>query len=289
MKSKLTHFLRLSLVFFVTLIVACSNEKVEENTSQRDSLIAVNNDLVKQLQERDLLIKSFIEGFNEIQANLEEVRNKQLSVKIGSSKRGQYDKQEIMDNIAAIDMLMQKNKSTITALKDQLKIASIANMAGYENFILSLETMITEKDKEIYSLLGNLDEVNDELGSMIKMYSAAKTDAKQKDKQLNAAWYTAGTTKELIKKGVISSEGGFIGIGKMKKLSENFNTQNFSQVDISTLKMIKLEAKKVKLITTHVSDSYSIENSEQGCNLYILNAEKFWAASKYLVVLIEKK
>lgn len=289
MKSKLTHFLRLSLVFFVTLIVACSNEKVEENASQRDSLIAVNNDLVKQLQERDLLIKSFIEGFNEIQANLEEVRNKQLSVKIGSSKRGQYDKQEIMDNIAAIDMLMQKNKSTITALKDQLKIASTANMAGYENFILSLETMITEKDKEIYSLLGNLDEVNDELGSMIKMYSAAKTDAKQKDKQLNAAWYTAGTTKELIKKGVISSEGGFIGIGKMKKLSENFNTQNFSQVDISTLKMIKLEAKKVKLITTHVSDSYSIENSEQGCNLYILNAEKFWSASKYLVVLIEKK
>ena len=75
----------------------------------------------------------------------------------------------------------------------------------------------------------------------------------------------------------------------MKKLSENFNTQNFSQIDISTLKMIKLEAKKVKLITTHVADSYSVVETNDGCNLYIQNAEKFWAASKYLVVLIEKK
>lgn len=194
-----------------------------------------------------------------------------------------------MDNIAAIDLLMQKNKNTIIALKDQLKISSTTNMAGYENFILSLETMITEKDKEIYSLLGNLNDVNDELGAVIKMYSAAKTDVSQRDKKLNTAWYTAGTTKELIKKGVISNEGGFIGIGKMKKLSENFNTQNFSEVDITHLKIIKLEAKKIKLITTHTADSYSVVNTDEGCNLYIQNAEKFWSASKYLVVLIEKK
>ncbi|HRG58782.1 MAG TPA: hypothetical protein PK323_07460 [Bacteroidia bacterium] len=285
----MTKFLSIFISASILIISACSNEKVDEKNPQVDSLTAMNRDLLKQLNERDILIKSFIDGFNEIQTNLEEVRNKQLSVKINSGKKGQIEKQEIMDNIAAIDMLMQKNKSTIKALKDQLKIASTENMAGYENFILSLETMITEKDKEIYSLLGNLDNVNDELGSMIKMYSEAKTEVKQKDKKLNTAWYTAGTTKELIKKGVISSEGGFIGIGKMKKLSENFNTENFSQVDISTLKLIKLEAQKVKLITTHVADSYSIVSTKEGSNLYIQNPEKFWSASKYLVVLIEKK
>ena len=137
--------------------------------------------------------------------------------------------------------------------------------------------------------MGNLNDVNDELGSMINMYRDAKSDVSQKNKKLNTAWYTAGTAKELIKKGVISNEGGFIGIGKMKKLSENFNTQNFSEVDITTLKLIKLEAQKIKLITTHASDSYSVVKTDDGTTLYILNVEKFWAASKYLVVLIEKK
>ena len=86
--------------------------------------------------------------------------------------------------------------------------------------------------------------------------------------------------KELIKKGVITNEGGFIGIGSMKKLSENFNHQNFSEIDITKLKIIKLEAQKVKLITTHVADSYSIVKTDDGCSLYIQNAEKFWSMYK---------
>jgi hypothetical protein len=53
--------------------------------------------------------------------------------------------------------------------------------------------------------------------------------------------------------------------------------------------MIKLEAQKVRLITTHAADTYSIIKTDEGVSIYILNAEKFWSASKYLVVLIEKK
>jgi hypothetical protein len=279
----------LFIILSIVLLNACSSNEMANKSKFSDSLISVNDDLIKQLAERDILIKSFMEGFNEIQTNLEEVRNKQLNVKLSSSKSGQYEKQAILDNISAIDLLMQKNKNTIIALKERLKVSSNTDMKGYENFILGLESMLTEKDKEIYSLLGNLNDVNDELGSMISMYSAAKSDVNQKNKKLNTAWYTAGTSKELIKKGVISNEGGFIGFGKMKKLSENYNTENFSEVDISKLKMIKLEAQKIKLITTHVSDSYSIVKTNDGCNLYIQNSEKFWSASKYLVVLLEKK
>jgi hypothetical protein len=281
------------LISFVVSVIAlssgCSSEKTNEKNEFKDSLIAVNADLIKQLEERDKLIKSFMEGFGEIQSNLEEVRNKQLSVKKNSGQKGQFEKQAILDNIKAIDLLMQKNKQTIVTLKEQLKQSSSSNLDGYENFITSLETMLSEKDKEIYSLLGNLNDVNDELGSMISMYKEAKTDVNIKNKKLNTAWYTAGTTKELVKKGVITNEGGFIGLGKMKKLSQNFNTQNFSEVDISKLKMIKVEAQKVKLITTHAADTYSIVKTDEGVSLYILNAEKFWSVSKYLVVLIEKK
>lgn len=279
-------------IFFVSLIVllyACSSEKPVDCSSQTDSLIAVNKDLLVQLDERDSLIKSFMEGFNEIQTNLEEVRMKQRSVNDSRGKRGGNDKKAILENIDAIDVLMKKNKETITSLKGKLKSASKQQIESYEQFIANLENMMIEKDKEILTLLGNIDEMNAELGSMISMYNSAQSESKQKTKKLNMAWYTAGTAKELIKKKVISQEGGFIGIGKMNKLSENFNTQNFAQVDITTLKNIKLQAKKIKLITTHAPDSYSVVYSNDGCNVMISNPEKFWAASKYLVVLIEKK
>ena len=285
----MNRFLILFAIIIISLGSACNSEKANESNEYKDSLIAVNADLIKQLEERDKLINSFMEGFSEIQINLEEVRNKQLSLKKNSGQKGQFEKQAILDNIKAIDLLMQKNKQTIVTLKEQLKASSSSKLNGYENFIIGLETMLSEKDKEIYTLLGNLNDVNDELGSMIGLYKQAKTDVRIKNKKLNTAWYTAGTTKELIKKGVISSEGGFIGIGKMKKLSENFNNQNFSEVDITNLKMIKLEAQKVRLITTHAADTYSIIKTDEGVSIYILNAEKFWSASKYLVVLIEKK
>ena len=85
------YFVVLSaLMLFI--LSACSNNKGEEKNEFADSLIAVNKDLVKQLDERDQLIKSFMDGFNEIQTNLEEVRNKQLSVKKNSGQKGQFEK-----------------------------------------------------------------------------------------------------------------------------------------------------------------------------------------------------
>jgi predicted RNase H-like nuclease (RuvC/YqgF family) len=279
----------LIFVSALTFLVACSNEKVVDCSSQTDSLIAVNKDLLLQLDERDSLINNFMDGFNEIQTNLETVKTKQLSVTASRGKRGSNDKKAILQNIDAIDLLMKKNKETISSLKGKLKGASKQQIESYEKFIANLENMMVEKDKEIMTLLGNIDEMNAELGSMISMYNSAQSETKQKAKKLNTAYYTAGTAKELMKKKVISQEGGFIGFGKMNKLSENFNTQNFVQIDITTLKTIKLQAKKVKLITTHPPDSYSVVYANDVSNLMISNPEKFWAASKYLVVLIEKK
>ncbi|MFN5829466.1 MAG: hypothetical protein ACK46R_01815 [Bacteroidota bacterium] len=147
-------------IFFVSLIVllyACSSEKPVDCSSQTDSLIAVNKDLLVQLDERDSLIKSFMEGFNEIQTNLEEVRMKQRSVNDSRGKRGGNDKKAILENIDAIDGLMKKNKETITSLKGKLKNASKQQIESYEQFIGNLENMMIEKDKEILTLLGNID------------------------------------------------------------------------------------------------------------------------------------
>jgi len=46
---------------------------------------------------------------------------------------------------------------------------------------------------------------------------------------------------------------------------------------------------QIKLVTTHPANSFSITKGNGNCILAILNSDKFWSASKYMVILIEKE
>ncbi|MDB4534467.1 hypothetical protein N9242_06290, partial [Vicingaceae bacterium] len=106
--------------------------------------------------------------------------------------------------------------------------------------------------------------------------------------ELNTAYYCYGSAKELEGQGVVSKKGGFIGIGKTAKLSDDFNKEYFTKVDISIINHIDLMSKKVKIVTNHPSDSYKIEGEDGSAEkLVILDSEAFWSASKYLVMVVE--
>ena len=68
----------------------------------------------------------------------------------------------------------------------------------------------------------------------------------------------------------------------------NFNTDYFTKIDIRYDKEIKLYSKGAKLLTNHPTDSYRLEKDSQ--NQYVLNItnpNKFWAASRYLVIQVK--
>jgi Txe/YoeB family toxin of Txe-Axe toxin-antitoxin module len=106
---------------------------------------------------------------------------------------------------------------------------------------------------------------------------------------INTAYYAFGTKKELELNKIIDKTGGFLGLGKSSKLKDDFNTSYFTKVDITKLNNIPLSSKKVKVITTHPTDSYKLITTPEGVieKLEILDASKFWSASKYLVILVE--
>jgi hypothetical protein len=107
---------------------------------------------------------------------------------------------------------------------------------------------------------------------------------------LHKAYYTTGTSKELVGKQVISKEGGFLGLGKSKELKDDFNTSAFTPIDITKMEKIEISAKDAELITNHPSDSYKIERTDKKevKDLLITDPEKFWSSSKYLVVVVDK-
>jgi hypothetical protein len=280
-------------IFIVSMFTfSCKNEiKTEpiKQTSIPDSLITVNRQLYKSILEKDSLLTSFIESYSEIQQNLSIIRSTQQLVNSKSSVANRKaNKQLILENIKTIEGLMEKNQSTILQLKEKMKVSDAKNESVYNSLISTLEKINEEKEKEMPVLMSNLDSIDIQIKLLGQKYNDAAAEAANNSKLLNAAFYTAGTEKELLKKGVITQQGGFIGLGKTQKLSERFNKDNFSRVDISKLKTIKLSANKIKLITTHPQSTYKITKEEDQCIITISNSQEFWAASKYMVVLIEK-
>ena len=73
-----------------------------------------------------------------------------------------------------------------------------------------------------------------------------------------------------------------------QQLRDDFNPEAFSKVDIRTTEIIPIDAKKLKIVTSHPKESYELfRNEEKGSieALQILNPEEFWNSSKYLVVM----
>jgi hypothetical protein len=241
------------------------------------------------LNEKDSLLSSFIQSYSEIQLSLSSIRSSQKLIGANSSiEIRNTNKQSILENINKIDELMKKNKATILLLKEKTNSTGTENGIAYENLIATLEKISIENDNEIPAIMNSIDSIGLELKQLNKKYDDALSEADQKNKLLNTAYYTAGNEKDLISKGVITKQGGFIGLGKTQKLSESFNKNNFVKVDISKLKSIKLSANKIKLVTTHPQNSYSIKQVENKCVISIINSAEFWSASKYMVALIEK-
>jgi Txe/YoeB family toxin of Txe-Axe toxin-antitoxin module len=133
-----------------------------------------------------------------------------------------------------------------------------------------------------------LEKLNVELSEVSMNYVAAQQLLEDKTGKLNTAYYAFGTSKELVKQGVLTKEGGFIGIGKAEKLKDDFNKSYFTKIDISETPSIALACKKAKLITIHPTGSYKFEGPDGKIEkLIITNPEEFWSASKYLVVEVE--
>ncbi|HWY39117.1 MAG TPA: hypothetical protein VNY73_11195, partial [Bacteroidia bacterium] len=136
-------------------------------------------------------------------------------------------------------------------------------------------------------LKNKVEQLNIELSNLTVNYQNAEQESAVKTEKLNLAYYVIGTGKELKQKGITEKEGGFIGLGKTTEVKKDFNKDYFTKIDISQTTSIPIGAKKIKILSTHPSNSYKLVGEKPVEKLEITNAEEFWSASKYLVIVIE--
>lgn len=277
----------LILLVALPLWFSCNNGEPEKDPV-KDSLTNVTNELSGINGAQAASLDSFFRAMNDIQSNLDEIKTKE---KIISHDTASGDvsgrKDQITNDIQAIYDLMVKNKQRLAAAKKNLKTANL-KIASMQTTIDNLTVELAAKETEITELKDQLEKLNLELSNLTMNYTELQTESDVKTNVINTAYYAFGTSKELTKQGVLTKDGGFIGLGKSQKLSDNMNTEYFTKIDISAIKEIQLSAKKAKLVTTHPAGSYKIEGTDGHADkLTILDSDKFWSVSKYCVIVVE--
>lgn len=265
---------------------SCGNSEKDVNPLA-DSLSNVNGELSGKLTEKEAALQEFVNSFNEIQDNLNAIKEKEKIVSKQNQSGDVKSKEEsIKEDIQSIYDLIAKNKNRISELSSKLK-NSKSKIAGLEQMIENLQAQIDSKDNEIAELKASLESKNIELSNISMNLEDSEKNSSAKTEKLNTAYYAFGTKKELIEKGVISKEGGFIGIGKTTKVKNDFNKEYFTKIDITNTASINIGAKKAKILSTHPTTSYKLIGEKTVEKIEISNAEEFWSSSKYLVILIE--
>ncbi|MBI5008939.1 MAG: hypothetical protein HZB98_04690 [Bacteroidia bacterium] len=179
--------------------------------------------------------------------------------------------------IASLNAQLKKSGGTITAL--QVKVAELeASMKKSESEISDLKTTLADKNFEI-------EQLNAEMTEMQVTIEQRDAEIVNKTAELNKAYYAYGTFKELKAKGIVTKEGGFIGLGKKISLIENFPDSAFTLINITETKSIPVNSKDAKLITEHPAGSYElIRKNNIVESVEIKDPAQFWKISKYAVV-----
>ena len=289
--KKYLFVLALPLIFLST---GCNKKKVERLTFQRDSLMAV-------VSSKEANLNDFVSAFNQIEANLDSIKQKEMIIN-KTAKAAEVKgnrKEQILSDIAYINSLLEQNRKKVAELTAMLQ-KSNKHSAELDKMIANLNKSIEEKDTQIASLTADLNKTNaqvkdlnvkvGDLTTSVNNLTAETQQQKQviavKTDSLNTAYYVIGTNKELKDKNIITPEGGFIGIGRVKELSANVDMSKLTKVDITKTNEIPIMKKKAKILTTHPQDSYRIEGTNTADKLVILKPEEFWSKSKVLAIAV---
>ena len=265
---------------------ACKDTQPDESLiQQRDSLMMV-------IDERETTVNEFITSFNEVESNLSAISAKQNMILLSADKEMKADQKErINAEINAINELMEANAKKLKQLNGKL-VKSDKRNAQLAKTIAMLNDQLTHKIEELKAVNAKLDNLNLHvaqlqicLDSMYIVNEDQSQTITETTVELHTAYYVVGDAKELRKQGFIDKEGGLLGIGKTAKLSDNFDNSKFVKIDYTQTTNIFIGGKNAKVITTHPEDSYTLNKTGKVIdNITITNPEKFWSASKYLVI-----
>ena len=270
--------------------------------TQIDQLNLQNANLNATIQERDSLVNELAGTFDEIEKNLTFIREKRGQLTLANAEGNKTQKELLVEDIRLMNEMLVESSKKIEELDKKLKASGI-DIRSFKNKIAELNKSILEQDNSIKQLTAELEQRDYRITELDNQVAVMQTDLtsksdtirikseiiESKDNELNKAYFVTGTYRELLDKGVIKKEGGFLGLGKSKDLKDDPNVGYFSELDQRTTQSLPIFSKKVHLITEHPDSSYQfVYQDDKIAYLQIEDPAEFWKLTRYLVVETRK-
>ncbi len=273
----------------MAMFASCQDKKEPAQPTATDVRI---DSLQRIIDQKDNELNDVMSTFNEIQEGFRLIEAAEKKVSVIKDGEATNKSEQIRESIRNIQQRMQHNRELIARLQQQVREGSsrseelrrtISNftkeLENKNNELQQLRAELQEKDIKIAELDNTVNSLNSDV-SELREETARKTETiNNQDAQLHSAWYVFGTKKELQEQNIYQ---------KGKVLQSNFNKSYFTKIDIRVDKEIKLYSKSVRMLTSHPSNSYTLQPDAQ--RMYVLritNPQLFWSTSKYLVVLVK--
>ncbi|TAL73936.1 MAG: hypothetical protein EPN88_04120 [Bacteroidetes bacterium] len=288
------------IISFIFLVAVGITGISRYNTEQKNQLAVIEiqkQSFTELLTARDSVINVWMLTFNQIENDLNKVKEKETIITMKSSDMefSKDKKQQILQDIEYINTLLDQNKKKIASLTAQLKNSG-GTIKGMQIKVAELEASMKLREGEISELKVALVEKDFEIGQLNTRMTDQQIAITQKDEkinnqtnEINKGFLAFGTFKDLKAKGLVSKEGGFLGLGKKESLMDDFADSSFTQVNITQMRDIPVNSRIAKLITEHPRGSYEMIHDEDNkiSSIEIKDPGQFWKISKYAVVEIK--
>ena len=296
---------KLALAAFTFALMACdpSKPELEKSLAQTQRISAEKDSLLKDVMATSQFIA-------EANTELAKVRNRNAS---NPTKAQPGETESNLTPAQARAQLLTKVKEITVRLNDaESRLAAsrrrVADMTGkssemskqlaaYDTTVQSFKSMIESQKAEIASLTAQVTSLNGEVTKLksdnVMLVSDKTSLTDERDKlttERNTVYYVAGTKDELLKKHIIQQTGGMLGIGKVQVPVRELNPADFTSIDKTKTAEIALPKtdKPYRIVTRQ--DLTALETTPDKSGkvsgaLKIKDANTFWAASKYLILI----
>lgn len=306
--NKKTIINGVAIMLFI-LVVVIAGVVIMNKNSQVEMLSLENGNLNQTIELRDSLVNEMAVTFQEIEENLTFVRNKKDQLVLTPQEGQENQKEMLVADIKLMNEMLEESSKKIEELDKKLKNSGF-EIKSFKNKIAQLNKSIEEQDNSINMLKAEIEQRDYKITEMGEQLATLQTDIASKEdsilaksqiiadksqiivereNEINKAYFVTGTHNELIENGVLTEKGGFLGIGKNIDIKNDSNESYFTQLDIRNTNQFPINSKKVKLISEHPENSYTlVEQNDKIAYLEIENPEEFWKLTKYVIVETKK-
>lgn len=269
------------------ILISCSNGKTGSETEKLAEDPAPDVSSIEG--QRDSLMSLI----GDISENIIEVNRMENILASKDYSETPDQRQEIMNNIAALRQELESRRKALNELEAKLKesngyTAKLKKTIDAQKQLIDeqtlkiqeLQTQLDEANVRIAGLTENVDSLSHQVTEVTAQREAETRRAEAIADEMNTCYYVCGSNKELKEHKILEKKF----LGKTKIMEGDYDRNYFTKADKRTLHTIKTYAKEAKLMTKHPEGSYSIKEENGTAVVQILNSKLFWEKSNFLVI-----